>query len=83
MFEDLELPYMIKKQLRDATSFETRRAGFTNVGSPDKLNVVRSLRSAQARRIALSGKERREIRVLKKELAQLQTMLPDDEAALK
>lgn len=83
MFEDLELPYMIKKQLRDATSFETRRAGFTSVGSPDKLNVIRSLRSAQARRIALSGKERREIRILKKELDQLELMLPDESAKLK
>ena len=71
MFEDLELPRMIKKQLRDATSFETRRAGFTNVGSPDKLNVVRSLRAANARRIALSGKERRRVREIKKELEAL------------
>ncbi|MEH6579228.1 MAG: YeaH/YhbH family protein [Amphritea sp.] len=80
MFEDLELPYMIKKQLRDATSFEVRRAGFTSVGSPDKLNVIRSLRAAHARRIALSGKERRQIRELKKEIKTLETRLPDTEA---
>ena len=80
MFEDLELPNMIKKQLRDATSFETRRAGFTNVGSPDKLNVVRSLKAANARRIALSGKERREIRELKREIKTLEGRLPDSEA---
>jgi len=80
MFEDLELPYMIKKQLRDATSFETRRAGFTNVGSPDKLNVIRSLKAANARRIALSGKERRRIRELNKEISSLESKLPDAEA---
>ena len=80
MFEDLELPYMIKKQLRDATSFEVRRAGFTNAGSPDKLNVVRSLRAAHARRIALSGSERRQIRELKKEIKTLEARLPDSEA---
>lgn len=79
MFEDLELPNMIKKQLRDATSFEVRRAGFTSVGSPDKLNVVRSLRAANARRIALSGKERRRIRELKAEVKVLEGRLPKQE----
>lgn len=68
MFEDLELPYLVKKQLQDVTQFETRRAGFTQAGSPDKLNIVRSLRAAHARRIALSGTNREEIRALKKEL---------------
>ncbi len=82
MFEDLELPNMIKKQLRDATSFEVRRAGFTSVGSPDKLNVVRSLRAANARRIALSGKERRQIRELKKEIKTLEGLLPNHDAVL-
>lgn len=82
MFEDLELPNMIKKQLRDATSFEVRRAGFTSVGSPDKLNVVRSLRAANARRIALSGKERRKIRELKAEIKTLEGLPLSQEAVL-
>jgi uncharacterized protein len=68
LFEGLELPYMVKKKLRDATQTETRRAGFTTSGSPEKLHIVRSLRAAHARRIALSGKERRQVRELKKEL---------------
>lgn len=82
MFENLELPNMIKKQLKDATSFEVRRAGFTSVGSPDKLNVVRSLRAANARRIALSGKERRRIRELKKEIKTLEGLLPNHDAVI-
>lgn len=41
MFEDLELPNLVRKQLKDATAFETRRAGFTTSGSPDKLHIVR------------------------------------------
>jgi uncharacterized sporulation protein YeaH/YhbH (DUF444 family) len=72
MFEDLELPYLVKKQLKDSTSFETRRAGFTTAGSPDKLNIVRSLRAAHARRIALSGPNRHEIRTLKRRLWDLE-----------
>ncbi len=68
MFDGLELPYLVKKQLMDATQFETHRAGFTQAGSPDKLNIVRSLRAAHARRIALSGSDRDDIRELKKQL---------------
>lgn len=80
MFEDLELPNMVKKQLKDATEFEVRRAGFTNTGSPDKIHIIRSLRAANARRIALCGKERRKIRELLKEVESLEQRLPDDDA---
>jgi uncharacterized sporulation protein YeaH/YhbH (DUF444 family) len=78
MFEDLELPYLVKKQLKDSTSFETKRAGFTTAGSPDKLNIVRSLRAAHARRIALSGPNRQEIRSLKKRLWDLEDQPASD-----
>ncbi|MBY4675993.1 YeaH/YhbH family protein [Marinobacterium arenosum] len=81
MFEGLELPYLVKKQLRDATEYETRRAGYTNAGSPDKIHIIRSLRAANARRIALSGKERRRVRELKKEIETLEARLPDDDAS--
>ena len=79
MFEGLELPYLVKKQLKQATQYETRRAGFTNAGSPDKIHVVRSLRAANARRIALSGKDRREIKRLTQEVEALKPQLPNDE----
>ena len=71
LFDNLELPNMLRKELQDNHEFSIRRAGFTSTGSPERLHVVRSLRSAHARRIALSGKDRREIRKLKKELIQL------------
>ncbi len=80
MFDGLELPYLVKKQLKNTTQFETRRAGFTNSGAPEKIHIVRSLRSAQARRVALSGKERREIRELEQEIETLNSRLPDTEA---
>lgn len=83
MFDGLELPFMVKKQLKNATNFETRRAGFTNAGSPDKIHVVRSLRAAHARRIALSGKDRRTLRELKAELAELENQPHDDELNIK
>ncbi|MFB9887507.1 YeaH/YhbH family protein [Balneatrix alpica] len=65
IFEDLELPNLVKKHLKESQSFEYRNAGFTNDGMPEKLHVVRTLKSAYARRVALSGKERRQIRELK------------------
>lgn len=71
LFEDLELPNMIKRQLVGTDSFDTRRAGVSEVGNPNQLNIVRSLKSAYARRIALGGKARRERKELKAELAQL------------
>ncbi|WP_028470312.1 YeaH/YhbH family protein [Neptunomonas japonica] len=83
MFDGLELPYLVKKQLMDTTQFETHRAGFTQAGSPDKLNIVRSLRAAHARRIALSGSDRDEIRELKKQLWALEKESISDENSQK
>jgi len=68
---------MVSKERNDAMEFFFRRGGFTSAGSPDRLNIVRSLRSAHARRIALSGKERREIRALKRELRAMEVSQED------
>lgn len=75
LFEDLALPNMIKRQLVGSDFFDTRRAGISEVGNPNQLNIVRSLKSAYARRIALGGKARRERRELKAELE----ILPESE----
>lgn len=77
MFDNLELPNLVRKQLEDMTEYKIRQAGYTTAGSPDRLNVVRSLRSAHARRIALSGGDRREIRALKKELREMEVSADD------
>ncbi|PID49313.1 MAG: hypothetical protein CR991_07125 [Proteobacteria bacterium] len=71
LFEDLALPNMVKRQLLGSDSFENRRAGYSEVGNPNQLNIVRTMRSAQARRIALSGKARRRRREVLAELADL------------
>ena len=68
MFEDLELPNLIKKQLKDADAYKLVRGGYTSQGLPARLNIVQSLRGAQARRIALGGAIRRQIKALKEEL---------------
>lgn len=71
LFEDLALPNMVKRQLLSADSFDYRRAGVSEVGNPAQINIVRSMRSAQARRIALRGKERRRRREVLDEIAAL------------
>ncbi|MDP0589149.1 MAG: YeaH/YhbH family protein [Candidatus Endonucleobacter bathymodioli] len=67
-FNDLELPNLASKELKNNTKFKLKHAGFTTAGSPDQLNVIRSLRASHARRIAISGKERKKVRALKREL---------------
>lgn len=61
MFEDLELPNLVKRHLKGNDTFKFVRAGFANDGVPTKLNVVRSVRAAKARRIALTGEKLRSL----------------------
>lgn len=72
IFEDLELPNQVKKQLKDSDSYKLIRGGYTNKGIPARLNVLQTYRSAHARRIALSGVNKQKIAKLKEELASLE-----------
>lgn len=59
MFEDLELPNLVKRQLTATETFKIVKAGISEEGTPNQLNVVRSMRSAYARRIAMGAKKKR------------------------
>jgi len=72
MFEDLELPNLSEKDRQDIIEHKMRQAGFVTAGSPDRLNIVRSLKSAHARRIAISGGTRKAIREMKRELREME-----------
>ncbi len=76
MFEDLELPNLVKRHLTGTDTFKTVRAGIANEGNPSRINIVRTLRSAHARRIALSGSSRAQLRALKAELERLRLEEP-------
>ena len=71
MFEDLELPNLVRKQLKDSDSYKLIKGGYLREGIPARLNVVQSLRGAKARRIALGGAIRREIKSLEQQLEEL------------
>ena len=68
-FEDLELPDLVKKELAQVSDFKYLRAGYTTAGSPSNISVVRSMKQATARRIALGGPYRKKIAEAKKQLA--------------
>jgi uncharacterized sporulation protein YeaH/YhbH (DUF444 family) len=68
LFDDLALPNMTKRHLKGNASFKYERAGFTTDGTPSKLSVLRSLRAAKARRLALSGETRKLLRAAEQHL---------------
>lgn len=70
-FEDLALPNLIKKQLTALPTYKLVRAGFTHYGTPANIDVIRSLRMAHSRRIALGGSLKEKLNSDKKELAKL------------
>ena len=78
MFEDLELPNLVKKQLKDTEAYKLIKGGYTNEGIPARLNVVQSLRGAHARRIALGGAIRRQIKGLKEELEKVEGQIESE-----
>jgi uncharacterized sporulation protein YeaH/YhbH (DUF444 family) len=71
-FEDLALPHLVKTQLARISEYKQVRAGHTQTGVPTNINVVRSLRGATGRRIAVGAPYRKALRELKKELAEIE-----------
>jgi len=70
-FEDLALPHLIRTQLAETPEWKSHRAGFTADGTPNNLHVVRSMRGAIGRRIAIGAGSRHEARALEDELTEL------------
>jgi hypothetical protein len=78
-FEDLELPNLVRTQLAKVTEFKSVRAGFTSAGAPANIDVVRSLKGALARRMALAAPYTRRLREAEEELRRLLAEPPVDE----
>ena len=71
-FEDLALPHLMRSQIGDTPEWKTHRAGYTRDGTPNNLHVVRSMRGALGRRLALGAASRRELKELKLQLGALE-----------
>ena len=77
-FEDLELPDLVKTSLKDIRTTSWRRAGLTTSGSPNQVNLVRTMRNAFGRRLAMKRPKPEEIEALKAEVAVCRLAEPVD-----
>ncbi len=68
-FDDLALPNLTRTQLAETPEWKSHRAGFSSDGTPNNLHVVRSLRGAIGRRIAIGSGSRRALAELEAQLA--------------
>ena len=66
-FDDLELPHMARTLTGDIKELKPHRAGYTSQGSPVNLSVVRTMRQALGRRIAMRGPHKRRLHELETE----------------
>jgi hypothetical protein len=71
-FEDLALPDLVKTQLTKVTDFKSVRAGYSTTGVPTNIDIVRSLKGALARRIALRTPYSVELSAAEQELEELE-----------
>jgi uncharacterized protein len=78
-FEDLELPNMIKTQLTASVEFKNQRAGYKMSGTTSNIHVLRSLRGALGRRIAVGGASGKRLKEAESELAQLLLEFAEDD----
>ena len=68
-FEDLALPNLTRTQLAEVPEWKSHRAGYSSDGTPNNLHVVRSMRGAIGRRIAIGSGSRHQLAELEAELA--------------
>ena len=70
-FEDLALPRLLRTHIGETPQYKTRRAGFSHDGTPHNLAVLRTMRGALGRRIALGKPASRELQALQQQLDDL------------
>ncbi|OJZ17528.1 MAG: hypothetical protein BGP21_10270 [Thiobacillus sp. 65-29] len=71
-FQDLALPDLVKKQLAAVPEVKKARAGFVSQGNPSNLHVVRSMKQAIGRRLAMAAAPRDALREAEEALADLE-----------
>ena len=78
LFEDLELPDLVKASLKETSAREFRRAGYANDGATPNLAVLRTMRVSMSRRLALRRPTNAEVERLEAELEALRAKAPLD-----
>lgn len=82
LFDDLALPNLKKNQFDKVVQYETYRAGYQTDGVPSNLDIVRSLKGSVARRIALTGSDRKKLREKEAQLEALKADKHDNALAI-
>ena len=67
-FEDLALPNLLRTHIGENPKYKSRRAGYSQNGIPNNLAVLRTMRGALGRRIALGQSAHRELKALREQL---------------
>ena len=73
-FENLELPDLVKRTLKEIHATRPRRSGYAATGTPSNLSVERTMRNAFGRRIALARPGARKIRELDDQVRELEAL---------
>ena len=81
-FEDLALPDLLRTQIGESPEWKSHRAGFLRDGTPNNLAIVRSMRGALGRRIAVGQAPRHALAHKRAALEALEAALPRDAAAI-
>ncbi|MCD6046164.1 MAG: protein YeaH [Gammaproteobacteria bacterium] len=70
-FEDLELPDLVKTELKALPQFQNVKSGLSLSGSPSNINITRSFRKALGRRIAFGTDKRKKLKIAEDRLFKL------------
>ena len=81
-FEDLELPDLVKTELKEITHRRWQRAGFARTGTPSNLDVMRTMRNSLGRRIALNRPDPDGLNALTARIEELEDSEDDTSDAL-
>ena len=71
-FEDLALPHLMRSHIGETPDYESRRAGYSRDGTPNNLDIVRSMRGALGRRLAMGAGAQRSLQDKRAALAALE-----------
>ena len=77
-FEDLALPDLVKTQLATISEHKMVRAGYTTSGIPTNINVIRSMKGALARRMALRAPYHEKLKQVEAEHKELKSLYDED-----
>lgn len=77
-FEDLELPDLVKTELKALPQFQNIKSGFSLYGSPNNINITRSFRKALGRRIAFGTDKRKKLKIAEERLSKLNKKIAAD-----